>query len=52
MFDGDGYLFARDLDAWRNAFRRGDPRADQNQDGFVTASDFTAWIANYNKGCF
>ena len=25
--------------------------ADQNNDGVLSATDFTAWIANYNSGC-
>jgi hypothetical protein len=49
--NGDGTADQLDAGLWFEAFLRGDPAADQNDDGLVTPADWSAWIARANRGC-
>ncbi|GAB5496766.1 MAG: hypothetical protein Phyf2KO_18460 [Phycisphaerales bacterium] len=49
--NGDGFADSDDFIDWRSAYLAGDVRADQNLDGLVSPTDFTAWISNVQRGC-
>jgi len=50
-FNCDGAMDETDVTDFIDAFERGLPDADVNDDGFLTFEDFDAFIEAYTAGC-